>query len=72
LRDDFIALIAKFRSRARSIALYEGIPGGISSGAAVVAALEIGKRPRMNGKNVIVMLSSFSEQCLSIALLDEF
>jgi len=54
------------------LALYEGIPGGISSGAAVVAALEIGKRPRMNGKNVIVMLSSFSERCLSIAPLDEF
>src|SRR5256714_795613 len=41
---------------ARALARYEGIPGGISSGAAVAAALEIGGRADLADKNIVVVL----------------
>jgi cysteine synthase len=56
---------------ARALARYEGILGGISSGAAVAAALEIGARPRMVGKNIVVILPSFAERYLSTALFED-
>jgi len=56
---------------ARALARYEGIPGGISSGAAVAAALEIGARPELAGKNVVVVLPSFAERYLSTALFED-
>lgn len=55
---------------ARALARTEGIPGGISSGAAVAAALTIGARPEFTGKNVVVIIPSFAERYLSTALFE--
>lgn len=55
---------------ARALAQYEGIPGGISSGAAVAAALKIGARPDMEGKNIVVVLPSCAERYVSTALFE--
>ena len=55
---------------ARKLARVEGIPGGISSGAAVAAALEVGGRPNMDGKNIVIILPSFAERYLSTALFE--
>ena len=55
---------------ARALAKFDGIPGGISSGAAVAAALEIGGRPDYAGKNIVVIIPSFAERYLSTALFE--
>lgn len=55
---------------ARKVAKLEGIPVGISSGAAVAAALEIATRKDMSGKSIVVIIPSFAERYLSTALFD--
>ena len=55
-------------STAREMAVREGIPGGISSGAAVWAALQLAARPESKGKRLVVIVPSFSERYLSTDL----
>jgi cysteine synthase A len=55
---------------ARRVARVEGIPVGISGGAAVAAGLEVGQRADMAGKKVVIILPSFAERYLSTPLFE--
>ena len=55
---------------ARQLCLLEGFPAGISSGATVWCALEIAKRPEMEGKRVVVIAASTTERYLSTPLAE--
>ena len=53
---------------ARRLIKEEGIPAGISSGAALVATLRVAARPENKGKNIVTIIPSYTERYLSTAL----
>ncbi|MDX1542098.1 MAG: pyridoxal-phosphate dependent enzyme, partial [Geminicoccaceae bacterium] len=61
------ASVAMSRELARS----EGIPGGISSGAVLVGALEVARRDDLAGKLMVVIIPSFAERYISTLLFDD-
>ncbi|MDO8296938.1 MAG: cysteine synthase A [Caulobacter sp.] len=61
--DDAIAM-------ARKCAAVEGIPVGISSGAALTAAFDLASRPEYAGKVIVTIIPSFAERYLSTALFE--
>jgi cysteine synthase A len=70
--DEFVTVTERAAfDGARRLAREEGILAGISSGAAVSAALRIGKRPELAGKNVVLVLPDTGERYLSTPLGDE-
>ncbi|RZK94643.1 MAG: pyridoxal-phosphate dependent enzyme, partial [Methylobacterium sp.] len=55
---------------ARELARLEGIPGGISTGGNVAAALELAGRPEFKGKRIVTVACSFAERYISSALFE--
>jgi cysteine synthase A len=57
---------------ARKLALLDGIPAGISSGAALACAMRVAKRDSMKGRTVVTVLPDCAERYLSTALLEGY
>ena len=56
---------------ARKLARLEGIPVGISSGAALLAASQLALKPKYKGTRIVVILPSFAERYLSTILFED-
>ena len=71
LIDEIIAVTdQEAQEMGRRLAREEGLLSGVSSGAAVAAALKIGSRSEMTGKRIVVILPSFGERYLSTSMFN--
>jgi cysteine synthase A len=57
---------------ARRLATFDGIPVGISSGAALACAMRVAKRDEMKGRTVVAVLPDCAERYLSTALFEGY
>jgi cysteine synthase A len=55
---------------ARKLAKVEGVPCGISSGAALAATLKLARQPEMSGKMIVTIIPDFAERYISTVLFE--